>query len=387
MPPIKKKYIHFRLGFPYFIKQESAEFLIKSNQLPVSDIWSLWHYIIHTEKKKFGSRFNLEFLESLLEQAEYFYEAATKAPVKSQPLLYYYSFLNLTKAYLNIEVPTLKDNLDFYHGIESCPISATTSLDSAYVEIRCLLANPAIINTVSVAYHLSQRLKDNYRRLLPSPHGHDNGPWKFNVKSLLMSCIGIHRTVSQTYHTQEDFVRVENPELWKIGRSLNWKGEIYASKQQINQLINAGYNINPSNGVDYWQESIPLTSENVPKRDLISMNDLLNEKGIWSYCARDGYRFFISPYGLVKDPVDNVYKFQLRTAANNSLRLSSISIIYFLMFFFGSITRYHPYLFEKVLSNREIWLVSEFLKTQPKQYLHLLTSKVLSTPVLFSRMP
>ena len=43
-----------------------------------------------------------EFLKSLLEQAKHFYRSAEVSPVKSQPLLYYYSFLNLAKIMINI---------------------------------------------------------------------------------------------------------------------------------------------------------------------------------------------------------------------------------------------------------------------------------------------
>lgn len=387
MPVAKPKNIKFRSGFPYFIKSLPTDFLIKANKLPVSDIWGLWHYIIHSVKKKYGRRFDLQFLESLLEQAQYFFEAAASAPIKSQPLLYYYSFLNLTKAFLNIEINGISHDNDFFHGIEPCDVSSTLNLQSAYVVIKSFVSNPPNIeNSISVAYQLSQTLGDNYKKILAPPPNYDNGPWKFNIQSLLLSCIGIHRTVSETYNTNENFVYLESPEIWKYGRTLIWKTLIETNKKQRQNLINAGYSLTFENGYWLWKESIPLTSDNISKTNLINLNNILNNKGMWSYCTRDGYRFYISPFSFCKD-LDGVYKYKARVAGNNSIQLSSLSIIYFLMFFFGSITRYHPYLFEKILSNKEIWVVNEFLKTQPKQFLHLLTSKVLSKPVLFTKMP
>ena len=98
---------------------------------------------------------------------------------------------------------------------------------------------------------------------------------------------------------------------------------------------------------------------------------------------------YINSNHLIKD-ASNIYKFLPLNATDpnvQQLTLSSATVIYYLMFFFGSITRYHPYLFEKVLSEKEIWLVSEFLKTQPLQFLLLLTSKVLGKPLYTSRMP
>ena len=52
------------------------------------------------------------------------------------------------------------------------------------------------------------------------------------------------------------------------------------------------------------------------------------------------------------------------------------------MFYLGSITRYHPYMFDKIFSDKEQWLMSEFLHTQPKQFLYLATSRVLGQNVL-----
>jgi hypothetical protein len=52
------------------------------------------------------------------------------------------------------------------------------------------------------------------------------------------------------------------------------------------------------------------------------------------------------------------------------------------MFYLGSITRYHPYLFDEIFSDKEQWLMSEFLSTQPKQFLYLATAKTLGQSVV-----
>lgn len=40
------------------------------------------------------------------------------------------------------------------------------------------------------------------------------------------------------------------------------------------------------------------------------------------------------------------------------------------MFFLGSVTRYNPYFFDTLMDEKEQWLISEFLNTQPKQFLY-----------------
>lgn len=121
----------------------------------------------------------------------------------------------------------------------------------------------------------------------------------------------------------------------------------------------------------------------------ITFQTTFHVKGYGHTHTGEEFRFYINPNRLIKNTSD-VYKFSPFKTMQTSIQqltLSSATVIYYLMFFFGSITRYHPYLFEKVLSEKEIWLVSEFLKTQPLQFLLLLTSKVLGKPLFLSRMP
>lgn len=93
--------VEFKYGFPLFCSGNAVGTLLKLEKNRVSDLWALLDYIIK-QFVKYKNSETKEFLLSLHEQARYFYQAAEHAPMKSQPLLYYYSFLNLTKAYLCI---------------------------------------------------------------------------------------------------------------------------------------------------------------------------------------------------------------------------------------------------------------------------------------------
>ena len=79
------KQIKAQYGFPLFCKTNSTGYLLKAEKIRVSDIWALWHYIIKSEKKRFPGKTDYPFLLSVLEQAQYFYEAASLAPIKSKP--------------------------------------------------------------------------------------------------------------------------------------------------------------------------------------------------------------------------------------------------------------------------------------------------------------
>lgn len=135
MAQIKDKY-----GFPLFTKNTSTNYLIKAEKTHVSDIWALWHYMINTEKKRYPGKTDQAFLLSVLEQSQYFYETANLAPIKSKPLLYYYAFLNITKAAIVFNDPSfLSTGLDFNHGIDPCTINSKKQLKDCYITIKSLV--------------------------------------------------------------------------------------------------------------------------------------------------------------------------------------------------------------------------------------------------------
>lgn len=112
--------VEFRYGFPLFCSSCASDTLLKLDRNRVSDLWALLDYIIK-QFVKYKNKDTKEFLLSLHEQAKYFYQAAESAPVKSQPLLYYYSFLNLAKVSLCITQGTSPD--DEYYGIETSRVT------------------------------------------------------------------------------------------------------------------------------------------------------------------------------------------------------------------------------------------------------------------------
>ncbi|MEM6841463.1 MAG: YaaC family protein [Bacteroidota bacterium] len=105
MAELKVKY-----GFPLFTNPATTVYLGYDKKLIISDVWAFWDYVIKKKNR------NTKFLLSLLEQAKNFYKSAEIAPIKSQPLLYYYSFLNLAKIILNFE-HNYGEIADYIHGI------------------------------------------------------------------------------------------------------------------------------------------------------------------------------------------------------------------------------------------------------------------------------
>lgn len=147
MVEIDKKY-----SFPLFTKLGSTDFLIKHDQIRVSDIWSFWQYIIGRYVNKYHGE--KAFLQTLIEQAQYFYEAAEKAPIKSQPLLYYYSFLNLVKVVINVNsLTSYGSTKEYNHGVDAVGAAPNAKLKDLQVKIKSLIPPRPIPNQpLSVDY-------------------------------------------------------------------------------------------------------------------------------------------------------------------------------------------------------------------------------------------
>ena len=355
MPKKQTHFLPFDCGFPLFVPLLPKPDLIKLSKIRISDIWGFWDYLIKNHANKHG-KISGNFLPTLLEQAKYFYQAAERAPMKSQPLLYYYSFLNLAKIVVNLYYPSGK-SVEYYHGIET-KVNDVTTLDTATVTFK---QYGGIGSTkISVAKEFLTILGDSIVV-----------PQQTKIKDMLASCIGIHRTFSETYSQKETFYRLMNAQcVERQGKKVTYRTEVGGLTEQImNDLIAAkGYNLTKEGTGDskkfWYTEVLNMVDYTLSPIRWRMLAHQIVSKGIWTYTDGNQYRLYIS---------------------KDALPMTSPSLIYCIMFFFGSITRYHPYFFESILNAKEQWLISEFLNTQPMQFMYNVTSKVVGKYIFKSR--
>lgn len=336
-----RKIISKKHGFPNFTQSNNCMQLCDNQKLIISDIWSFWDYII---KKK---QFKKSFMLSLLEQARYFYSAAETSPLRSKPLLYYYSFLNLAKIIINLDKEYGNQGFEYYHGLQA-NCNGISKFEEANVELY--------IKKTGYQKQVAIELLESLDELSLS------SKLVLNIKDLLSHCVGIHRTYSEIYGSNEIFCRLSEEELYKDGKTMIFSANVRCNEDESLLLKSRGYNIRKEKSGFIWEESFDTTRYTFARDDYYFFSKQLRDKGIWYYIGKDGYVNYLST------KVD--------------YRYSPEMIIYNTMFFLGSITRYHPYLFDSIFSNKEQWLMSEFLTTQPKQFVYSATAKILSQPVL-----
>ncbi len=328
-----------KYGFPLFTKENSTVYLGNHKKLIISDIWSFWDYIIKKNSK------NKTFLNSLLEQAENFYISAENSPIKSKPLLYYYSFLNLSKIILSLENGYGANDI-FMHGIKE--------INNGKFSLSEIKIQEKKRNIKNISYELMEIFGDS----LPSTS------FQIKVKDILVHCVGIHRAYSEIYNSQKEvFLRLEKPVLYKDGRNMIFQSKINScTDQDYTDLVRLNYPITKENDDYFLEVSIQTARNDKTRQDYFNLSKKIRDYGIWYFVGNNGYTLYISKH--------NNHRFHIE------------SIIYNTMFYLGSITRYHPHLFDKIFNDKEQWLMSEFLETQPKQYLYLATANVLGQNVL-----
>lgn len=332
--------VEMKYGFPLFSKPSSLVSLGKNEKIVISDIWAFWDYVI---KKASKDRKEEDFLRSLLEQAKHFYITADTSPVKSQPLLYYYSFLNLSKIIINLSDKHGPKKM-YMHGMKENH------------------NNKFAHSTITKQKKKNQIVQVAHEVVSVFDPGISIADTTINVKDLLNHCVGVHRAYSEIYNQTEVFYRLTGHNLYKSGKELIFKAELQCLAADIPELIARGYSITQEDEKVYYTVKTSMPTYSPTRKDYAELSTEIQRNGIWYFIGNSGYTMYLSSSAVG--------------------RYSQESIIYMVMFYLGSITRYHPYMFDEIFSDKEQWLMSEFLNTQPKQFLYLATARILGQSVL-----
>ena len=93
-----------------------------------------------------------------------------------------------------------------------------------------------------------------------------------------------------------------------------------------------------------------------------SISSNIKKFGVFTILTHGGYRFYLPIF--------------------NTINVPQLAIAYALIFYLGSITRYKPDVFDKILVGGYSWLVAEYLATHPMQFLYMLASELAGVDVV-----
>lgn len=300
---------------------------------------------------------------AFLEQAQDFNSSAT-ARLAANPLLLYYAFLNLGKALLlTLGYPTSLDRAS--HGLSEQRIGAGAELADSVVVVQ------GYQNRINVYAELIERL--GFTR----PHDGDTYP----VPELLPQVVVGHRIWREAdiSHT-ERFVGIyaiqlacsrPNKQVWL--RLLLEKGDLKRYGITRTRLLNEGGMAGLFHEVDTtklplppgvyacFEQANPVTYTGRPTDKVMELVDVLRPR-LWRIVTTTpdaGYR-----------------KYYIHLSPPQALRLPQIASLWATFFYFGSIVRYRPHLFDSVTGGRYGAFATEFISAQSEQLLYLLASEM-----------
>jgi hypothetical protein len=295
---------------------------------------------------------------AFLQQALDFYTASARGQVRSNPLLLYYAFLNLAKTFA-LTSGRASTVVEAKHGIAEDRQPGSEELGGAELVIvddpRWLNVFPLLVRSMGYT---------------PPPNG-----TRYRVLDLLPQVVIGHRLwreaggseryvpVSTLFHHDPQArqmwltLYVKKDDLSRFGITRNRvlrEGGLASAFREVRDPILSGV----PNYVCF-EQTTPLSYGDRPSDQIADLAGLVRPFLWRSATSVPPYR----NYYIQLDPLPGP-------------RLPQLATLYALFFYFGSITRYRPHVFDDVLQSSYGPFVSEFVSAQPEQLLYLLTSEM-----------
>lgn len=336
----------YAFGFPLWTPRRGGE-----RRVLVSDPWGYVRYELSAN----GSTRSRQVL-AFWEQAEDFYTAAAESRPAARPLLYYYAFMNIVKAFLIHRGRGPKASE--VHGIRhERPSNQASQLQTQ----KLIVGDLGSATKTAIFAEFSQELGHTLR---------NNQSMK--VGDVVGQIVGVHRAWMSVTGHDSDFVTAEVDlrkarDAQRVFASISFSAREKDLAERVASRANWTRVASPSTpglihfetkklglaGTSY-QESVTSLANGLRK---LGMHLMLTE--------HDGYRIYFSDLG-----------------AKEAARLPQLLSMYAFMFFLGSITRYRPYDFDRYVAGKWGWLVNEFLNSQPAQFVYLMTSEIVGKEVV-----
>lgn len=333
-------------GFPSFFAKRQPRII-------TADAWELLSHLAEKRLKKADK----QKADAYTDQAFEFFEAADNPRLASRPLLYYYAFLNLAKVLILHSGRRLAEASQ--HGISDPRANQRQRLRLEGQQVRVQKTNKSH-NQV-------------FPELIASLNGQSTST-NYYVLDLFKQVPAIHRTCCQILSIKPSFCPIQAIEVRKDGSHV-WAQMClsrddadvqttlpHLKKQRLfSQTYSQVFSGKPE-PILLETAHEPGTKRGIDKALSRLATSMLAVR-IWSVLTPWGLRFYFS-------------------TLPPKVTLPQLASLYALMFYLGSITRYKPYDFDKILGGKYAWLVAEFLKAAPTQFLYGLASHIAGVEVV-----
>jgi len=275
------------------------------------------------------------------EQAKHFYAASKLLPDTSAPLTSYYCFLNAVKALLVARGHEFTDQ----HGVTGWFRGVTTSLDNEKVLIKGGGILPAFVHC------LGEKIPNKK---------------PLTLKQILWHMPFLHRAYCLSYKATELFIPLQNPRfLRKDGSKEAWF-EADIEQRYINShtanLTRPGFALNRFGGSDV-----------VRRKRKFKWSGKNIESSIHEFTK---YHRSIRTRIVPIYTMENRWYLKKSVVGHDEIINSQLILMFAVMHRLSELSRYDPIKLQKHFNVSHNWLLSEFIKLAPEQFIYGIASEL-----------
>jgi len=332
---------------------------IQRGRILTANPWACMRSSVN-ERFKLGPQRNRAL--AFLLQAEEFYEAGREPRLTARPLLYYYSFMNLSKAFL-----TVRHNATLsacMHGLKEGTENVRKRMTITSQEVK--------VNDVGgTRTQVYREMVQSCGFAVPAK------PKPVTLVTLLEQVLGVHDTYCQSFGRCRRFFPVEDIAFrYDHSKRVAWvslsvKKEVLKtagrdSASSIRDALADFEEVDAGNNENRHYESKQTITYGRSPLDALSELVRITKRDVWSLLVPGGFEFYVTSIPAKKC-------------------FAQIASHYQAMFYFGSVTRYRPDDLAKLHQSKYGWLIEDFINTQCLQFIYLLGSGLLGVEMVIPK--
>lgn len=288
------------------------------------------------------------------DQARHFFHSAKNLPTQSASLPLYYSFLNATKALLEAR----KVQFSPYHGVSGFDMrtssNARISLESEGLKIKVSGILPALIT-----YFQETEARNTY-----------------SLAEILSNLAFVHRAYAMSYNSPELFLSVNKPRYVKAGNGQarfqaclpaeHTHGQtLHTLPDAFQTRIPAGDEVSEFGEDSKVLESVSTFPWSGARRPTIT--DIAALTSFHSSLRIDlNYIAGAQPYWYIKRNL----------AGLTRINRNNLTLAFMAMHRMSEVTRYKPIELNRLLDGRRNWIIHEFIRTAPNQFIDEVAAEI-----------
>lgn len=369
MPPLSAP----RQGSPVLVKRRPVGFsrwpasrtTRRFGLQPVLFASSPWQ-IIRDAVRRSTPRASQDEALAFVDQAEDYLRAATDtATVATQPVLTYYSFLNLAKAFL-LSTRTLSAIPKAKHGLSEQLPAGGTELEDAYLEAFRTRPSATTINVFDKLHLASTGHPLRNRRVV------------LDVRNILPQILQGHRLWCSAKGSRERFISVEEVGLHHDASTRRMWVRLLLFDDDLTRLGVSGRSLLVESGLSTRFREVACST-------------IIDGRRLRNFEAKSTIQYTGRPADKLQDLVQSIrddlwsnvtsvppyrkYYVHLSPRAETNSRLHQLLSIYALFYYLGSVTRYRPQRFYEIMIGIHGTQLHEVLLNIPQQFLYLIASE------------